>query len=553
MLLRLRITNFALIDDLELTFDRGMSVLTGETGAGKSVIIAALGLALGDRADREHIRYGTTRATVEATFSAEKMSRQYKDDFADYLPDGTFTVTREIDKDGGGKVKINGDVTTVARLKELTAPMAEVLGQHSNRLLLDEDNHMLFLDGFASLHEQREEVGMLFDQWERVHLELRKVRKSRDEMKRERELLLFQKKEIEDAAFEAGEEEDLNAERKRLDAARSLMEAADLVQAILGSEEQSPVDMLRAARKGIERMARFDDTLGEQVKQLTDLEYQIEDVRGYMEKYGASIEDNPQRLEEVNERLDEIYRVKQKYGGTVEATLKTLQQIKDKLNDRPDTDQLIRELEEKDAACREAYSEKAVQLSDVRRKAAKYLQKLVVKEMTELAIADGQFDSEFVHVEHPDGVLYKGQTLKPNVFGLERCRFLFTANPGEPLKSLVKTASGGEISRLLLALKGAELKNNELSHSLLVFDEVDVGIGGQTAIEVGRKIKKLSETSQVVVITHLHQIARLADHHYLAEKLESASDRVTINVTHLDGSALTAEIDRMVALPEDGA
>jgi len=409
---------------------------------------------------------------------------------------------------------------------------------------------MFFLDGFASIDEQREEVGMLFDQWERVHLELRRVRKSRDEIQNERELLLFQQKEIEDASLEMDEEERLNAERKILDSARGLMESADIVQSILGADEQSPIDALRAARKEIERMARIDDRLDEQVKLLTDLEYQIEDVRGAMEKYGASIEDNPQRLEEINERLDEIYRVKQKYGGSVETTLKTLQQIKDKLRDRPDTDQLIRELEEKEAACRDAYADKAVQLSDVRRKAARYLQRLVVKEMAELAIADGQFDSEFVHVEHPDGVMYKGQTLKPNSFGLERCRFLFSANPGEPLKSLVKTASGGEISRLLLALKGAELKNNELSHSLLVFDEVDTGIGGQTAVEVGRKIKRLAEKSQVIVITHLHQIARLADHHYLAEKHESANDRVTIDVTRLDGPSVHAEIDRMVALPD---
>jgi len=551
MLQRLRIVNFALIDDLELTFDRGLSVLTGETGAGKSVVVTALGLALGDRADREQVRHGTAKAIVEATFSTERMSRQYRETFADHLDGNAFTVTREIDLEGNSRVKINGASSTVTRLKELTIPLAEILGQHSNRLLLDEENHMLFLDGFASVHDLREEVGLRFDQWEKVAAELKRVRARRDELEKERELLLFQKKEIESARLENGEEDRLNNERRILDSSRALIESAGLVEAALGGEESSALDALRSARKELEKMAAVDDRLVNHVKQLTEIEYQVEDVRNLVERYGATVPDDPNRLDEINQRLDEIYRLKRKYGGTEEAVLKTLEQIREQLKDRPDTDSLIGELDAKEKSCRAAYSEKAVQLSEVRRKAAKYLQRLAVKEMAELAITDAQFDSEFLHIEHPDGVEYRGVKYKPLAYGLERCRFLFSANPGEPLKTLVKTASGGEISRLLLALKAAERKSNKASQGLLVFDEIDAGIGGQTAAEVGRKVKKLSENGQVLVITHLHQIARFADHHYLALKTGGSGDRVTITVTRLDGPAIAEEIDRMVALPQE--
>jgi DNA repair protein RecN (Recombination protein N) len=551
MLLRLKIQNFALVEDLEITLDRGMSVLTGETGAGKSVIVTALGLVLGDRADREHIRHGATRATVEATFSTERMSRQFKSDFGDYLDDGNFTVTRDIARDGSSKVRINGFVATVARLRELASPLAEILGQHSNRLLLDEENHLLFLDDFAGVSVLRTEVGELYTAWDKVRTELRSILRKRDELERERELLLFQKEEIDRAEIRVGEENELDQERRILDSSRALIESAGAIVAVLGGEDQSAIEAVRLARKELDKMVSVDESLASQARQIEEIDYLLEDLRGFVEKYGASVPDDPGRLEEINQRLDEIYQLKQKYGGSEEVILKARERIRQKLKDRPDTSALISRLEADEQACRTAYSEKALHLSEVRRKAARYLQTLVIKEMADLAIDKGKFDSEFVCEEQADGIEVRGQSIRPREYGLESCRFLFSANPGEPLKSLVKTASGGEISRLLLALKAAEKKNNELSHSLLVFDEVDAGIGGHTAIEVGQKIKALAGTSQVIVITHLHQIARLADHHYLAEKTGGRGKRVTIKVTKLDGVTLKAELDRMVALPPE--
>ena len=550
MLLRLDISSFALIDDVSLTFDKGLSVLTGETGAGKSVIVTALGLALGDRAEREHIRYGCSKATVDATFSAEWMSLEYKTTFADYLDNGLFTVSREILRDGSSKVRINGHSATLARLNELTSPLAEILGQHSSRLLLDEENHLSFLDSFAGAYGLRGEVNHLFEQWDDLRNELRQVRSRRETLERERELLLFQQKEITDAEVRLGEEEELTQERRILDSSRALMESSALIENLLNGEDQNLIDTLRAVRKEIDKMSAIDSSLAPQAKQLEELDFQLEDFRGAIEKYGASVPDDPTRLGEINTRLDELYRLKRKYGGSEESILDTLATIEQSLSESPDVSAHIEELEGREQEARERYTAKALQLSEMRAKGATYLQKLVVKEMSELAIDHGQFDSEFLYEDQADGIEIHGRTVKAHPYGLENCRFLFSANPGEPLKSLVRTASGGEISRLLLAIKAAEKKSNQSSHSLLVFDEVDAGIGGQTAVVVGTKIKKLARNCQVIVITHLHQIARQADHHYLAQKTGGRGRRVTINVVKLEGPDVLSELDRMVALPE---
>jgi DNA repair protein RecN (Recombination protein N) len=552
MLRRLKISNFALVEDLELSFDAGLSVLTGETGAGKSVIVTALGLVLGDRADREHIRHGSDKATVEAEFSVERMSPHYRKQFDDYLQENAFIVEREVSRDGNARVRINGAVATLARLRELTSPLAEILGQHSSRLLLEEENHLLFLDRFAAVDHDREEVSRLFFAWERARTELSRTERKRDELERERDLLLFQSKEIEAADIRPGEESELNRERRLLDSSRALMESAALIENGLSDEENGLIDGLQRIRTELEKMAAIDESLHTQASQAQELDYQLEDLRAFIERYGGSVPDDPQRIEEINLRLDEIYGLKRKYGGSEESILAALVDIREKLADRPDTAALIARLKAEESAGRAAYTDKALQLSEVRHKAAQYLKKLVVKEMAELAIDSGQFDTEFVYEDRDDGVKLNGRTVRPYEYGLESCRFLFSANPGEPLKSLVKTASGGEISRLLLAMKAAEKKSRDLAQSLLVFDEVDAGIGGQTALEVARKIRKLSETSQVLVVTHLHQIARLADHHYLAEKTAGRGKRVTIGVTRLDPDQVLAELKRMVALPDTG-
>lgn len=553
MLTRLVIQNIALVTEAELTFEPGMSALTGETGAGKSVIVTALGLALGERADKEYIRHGADKATVEATFNVDGLSSAYKTTFGDFIHDGTITVQREISRDGSSRVKINGGASTLGTLRDLTSPVAEIVGQHANQMLMDEQNHLLFLDGFASLDLLRQEVAELFDQWQKATFELRRTRDRRDNLAGERELLLFQKNEIEKANIKPGEEEEILRERKILDSARALISGSGAIQELLDGDAASVLNLIRQARRELDKMMQVDPYLEKPSSDLADVDYRIEDIRRTLEQYGGSIADDPARIDEINARLDEIYALKKKYGGSEEAILKTLDSINERLTDRPDTDEYIAELEERAERYRQAYTTKATELHDLRLKAASYLQKVVTKELGELAIDNGGFALEFLYEDDPNGVVLDGRGVRPTEVGLERGRFVFSANPGEPLKSLVKTASGGEISRVLLALKAAARKNAKLLHSLLVFDEVDAGIGGQTAVAVGEKIKKLSEDSQVIVVTHLHQIARLAKHHYAADKVKRSSGRLVITVAKLDYDGITRELSRMMALPDGKA
>ena len=551
MLKKLTIENIALVEKETLEFEPGLTVLTGETGAGKSVIVTALALILGERADREYIRHGADSAVIEAVFDTAKLPTRYKKDFSDYLTDNhLLTIRRDISKDGSSKVRIQNDLSTVTRLKELTSPIAEVIGQHANQMLMNEDNHLLFLDYFGSLDKSRENVAKIFKDWETAATDLRRIVKRKEQLIKERELLIFQRDEIEKAELRVGEEEELTLERKKLDAALDLMNAANTIEQILDGEEQSVIAGLRLARKELESMAAIDQTLEKTSKELAEIDFQIEDIRRAVEKYGASVQHDPARLEEINLRLDEIYKLKKKYGGSEEAVLLSLRDIQVQLKEKPNVDTLIVQLEKENTRLKKEYLNEALALSEARHKTADYLAKLVKKELTELAIDSGGFQFAFVYQNDPDGLPYKNKTVKPNAFGLETGRFMFSANPGEPLKSLVKTASGGEISRVLLALKAAEKKNKKLLHPLLVFDEVDAGIGGQTANEVAAKLKKISTDTQLIVITHLHQIARLADNHFVAEK-KTRKSRSVITVRALGQVDIKRELARMLALPEE--
>jgi len=537
MLRSLVLEDIALVEEASLALKPGLTVLTGETGAGKSVIVQGLSLALGGRAEKEYIRHGAESASVAAIF-------------ADPADGHETAVLREINLTGNSKVRIDDTAATVTQLRELVEPMAQILGQHAGQMLMDEDNHLEFVDIFAGLLPERDSVSRLFAEWRHAADELRRIRRRREQLINERELLLFQKNEIEQASVRVGEEEEIENERRILDSARDLMEAANQITEIIGGDDVSVLSMLAAARKELDRMAEIDTTLEKQSELLADLDFQLEDLRRFVEQYGSSVQDDPGRLEEINLRLDELYNLKKKYGGSEEAILSTLAKINEQLKDRPDIDGLIATLEKETDKHYKAYAAKAVRLTDSRRAAAAKLEKLVIGELKDLAIDRADFNCEFVYEDDESGVILNDRAVRPYEFGLERIRFLFSANPGEPIKPLVKTASGGEISRVLLALKTAELHNRGLRHSLLVFDEVDVGIGGRTANEVARKLKKLSEHCQVLVITHLHQIARLADHHFVAEKSVLKNKRTIITVRKLDPAAIKTELDRMVALPE---
>ncbi|NOY89191.1 MAG: DNA repair protein RecN, partial [FCB group bacterium] len=528
MLKRIEIENIALVEKVELNFDQGLTVLTGETGAGKSVIVTALSLILGERADREYVRSHCESGHIEAIFDISKMPSKYKTKFSNFIDENKIIIEREISRKGISKIKINNKPANLNQLKAITAPLAEIIGQHANQMLMNEENHLDFLDYFAALEDIKQIVAEKYREWEKATEELNKIKKKKEQLINEKELLLFQKKEIESAHITIGEEEQLITEKKILDSVRNLMMSASIIQKIMDSDENSALSLLNQTMKELDKMANVDNSLSSKVTALTDITYRLQDFSREMEQYGASLQDDPVRLEEINLRLDELYKLKKKYGGSEQSILDALDTIKNKLSQLPpDINSHIENLEEKCQTLFEEYAQEARALSDNRKKAANYLEKLVIKELKELAIPDGNFKFEFIYEDDPHGVIIDGKAVKPSANGLERGRILFSANPGEPLKSLIKTASGGEISRLLLALKSAEKKNNKLKRSLLVFDEVDAGIGGQTAFEVAKKLKKLSTDNQLLVITHLHQIAHEANHHFVARKITQENNRTS--------------------------
>lgn len=552
MLTKLSIQNLALVDNISLQFDKGLSVLTGETGAGKTVIVNALALTLGDRTDKDTIRFGFEKAIVEAEFDISKILPMNKELSKNYSDKKVIIITREFNRNGKGKIKINGEITSLTDLKKISTPLAEILSQHAGQRLMDEANHIDYLDNYASLNDLKESTSQKFYLWEKSYTELLNIQKKRDKLKDEYELLNFQRNEIKRANIEVGEEEKLIDEKRILDSARALIASSNLINEILSGEDNSINSMINIIEKELDNMSEVDNRLEKQSENLTDISYRINELSQFIEKYGSSIMDNPDRIEEINLRLDEIYNLKKKYGGSEESILVSLAEIEEKLSCAPtDIDVYINHLNEKSNNLFIDYGKTAIELSETRKKASIYLKKQVEKELEELAIDGAEFELELIYEDDPNGVIIDGRAVKPAPNGLETGRILFSANPGEPLKPLVKSASGGEISRVLLALKTAEQKNQKLSRSLLVFDEVDSGIGGKTAVEVGKKLKKLSVGNQVLVITHLHQIARLANHHYLADKLNNTSDgRSVIKVKILTDNDIKKELARMVSLPE---
>jgi DNA repair protein RecN (Recombination protein N) len=553
MLTKLSIQNLALVENITLQFDKGLSVLTGETGAGKSVIVNALALTLGERADKESIRFGFEKAIVTAEFDISRISITNKDMFKDYSEDNLIKISRELNRGGKGKIKINNKVISLSELKKIVTPLAEILSQHAGQKLMDEANHLDYLDNYASLNDLKKSTTQKYYLWEKAFSELTKIKKKRDLLKDEFELLSFQRKEIKQADIEIGEEEKLIDEKRILDSARVLIGSTNLINDILSGEDNSIISTINIIEKELDKMTEVDRKLEKQLENLTDISYKITEFSQFIEKYGSSIIDDPKRIDEINLRLDEIYNLKKKYGGSEESILNSLVEIEEKIASSPsDIDAFIDHLDDKAQKLFTDYSKTAVELSTTRKKATVYLKKQVEKELIELAIEGAEFGLELIYEDDPNGVILNSKAVKPGPHGLETARILFSANPGEPMKPLVKSASGGEVSRVLLALKTAEQKNQKLSRSLLVFDEVDSGIGGKTAVEVGKKLKKLASGNQVLVITHLHQIARLANHHYLADKLlNNANDgRAVINVQILSANGIKKELSRMVSLPE---
>ncbi len=550
MLLELRIENFALIERLTLEFEDGLIVLTGETGAGKSIIIDALGAALGERVETEEIRSGQEGARVQAVFDASNCSRALaalRGAGIEPEEDGMVILEREIRATGPNRCRINGKAVALSSLRAAGEHLVDIHGQHEHQTLIREENHLDFLDNFGrrAVHELRTEYA---GAWQRVQ-ELRQERARLTEDERTRaqriDFLRYQVQEIDEAGLEPDEEERLGVERVRLANAEKLRAGALAAGAVLGGEEDalSARDALSMARESVAEVVELDASMTEVLEQVDQASYLVEDACRQLIAYAEAAEADPERLEEVEQRLELIARLKRKYGSSVEEVLEARALAAQELERLAGSEERLAELE---AELRRAEAEAGVlagKLSKVRAQTAKKLSAAVEKEIAPLGMPKASFGVRLEREEAAAGLPVGGKRYAAGERGIDRVAFELTANPGEPRKPLAKVASGGELSRLMLAFKSLCSRGAEIP--TLIFDEIDAGIGGRTGHAVGAKLLSVARGTQVLCVTHLPQIARLADQHVRIVK-ETKGRRTTVRAEVLGPDERIADVARLL-------
>ena len=563
MLIELNIANFAIIDELTLRFHPGFNVLTGETGAGKSIIIDAVTLLLGGRADTSFVRSGSNRARIEGSFRLSEEVRTIIDPILEREgldgdePD-ILILGREIRSNGRSFCRVNGSTVNLSILEEVAQPLVDIHGQSEHLSLLKVRQHQRFLDRYAGLDNQRLELAAEVRQLRQVRQELNSLLQDQQRLARRIDQLTFQVEEIEAADLQPGEEEELNIERNRLANAEQLSQLAGELYRLLiegDGDEQSPAtDLLGQAARLIGSLVKLDDTWDEQRQLIDGLVYQLEDLGGTVRAYSENIDFNPSRLQEVEERLGLIFNLKRKYGDTIAEIIEFGQKAQAELDTLSHSEERIDELREEEERLRHKIGQVALALSNARRQASQALAEGVVAQLADLGMDQADFsvqiewsdDSDGVYVETGDGQ----RILACDERGLDRIEFLIAPNPGEPPKPLVKVASGGETSRTMLALKTVLASADETP--TLIFDEIDQGIGGRVGGVVGRKLWGLAHQGdhQVLCVTHLPQIAAYGDAHYHVAK-QVVKNRTQTGVRTLADDDRVEELAQMLGTPSD--
>jgi DNA repair protein RecN (Recombination protein N) len=536
MLLELRIRNLAIIEVLDLAFSKGLNILTGETGAGKSIILNAVHLLLGDRVTDELVRSSEEEAIVEALFDVSKNGKardKMREKDLDPGKEGdtdSLLVKRIISRSGRGKAYLNGNLANLAMVAEICGELLSIYGQHEHQSLQRVETHVEFLDEFGELIGLRGEFESRFRQFLSISEEIEMLRGERERRGRERELMAFQSQEIGAAELRIGEDGGLKEERSILAHARKLMEFARGAEERLYGEEGSVIEKVQAILHQGHELATIDPALSQPLRSLESTLIQLQETALNLREYSGRMEVNPDRLEEIESRLEEIELLKRKYGSTVEAVLLFKEKIDEALRSLTSEDERLSQLEGSLKPVEEAMLGLGRRLTEERKKASKNLRGSVEKELASLGMKKTTFE-----------ILIEAAPPSPR--GLDRVEFLISPNVGEPVKPLARIASGGELSRIMLAMKKILAKVG--GRQVLVFDEVDSGIGGATAEVVGRKLKELSRDHQILCVTHLPQIASFADVHHSVRK-ETRSGRTLTRVDRLEGEGITDEVARML-------
>jgi DNA repair protein RecN (Recombination protein N) len=548
VLVELRLENYAVVDNLAVEFAPGLNLLTGETGAGKSILIDALALLLGEKASPDVIRSGADKATISAVFevdgAAEKIVAEVLENNGVDLEADSVILRREIATGGKGRVFVNNQPATVAVLRQLAPHLAIIHAQNESLLSFDAAARLRLLDAFASL--PIDATAEAFSKWKSIRNRIAELEQDEQDRLRLVDLWTFQRREIDNARLQSGEDERLETEKRVLANAEKIHSAAMNAFDLLYEGDASTSASLRAAQKHIEELARYEPKFRETLATLENARIGVEDAGASLRDYAGNIEASPEHLAEVEGRLASLDRLKRKYGPTLEDVMKLGVEVSRKLSEMENKDEVLRQLQSQLAQAAEEYLNAARLISKKRYEAARRLEKIVEAEINDLAMKSS------LHID-VNGSDEEGNWTPA---GFDRVAYMISTNPGEPLRPLEQIASGGELSRVMLALKasveaasakkGTGGRASAPAQRTLVFDEIDIGIGGRAAEAVGKKLKSLARSNQVLCVTHLPQIATFADHHYVIEK-QAVGGRTRTTVRPISGEERTEEVARMLS------
>lgn len=535
MLTHIHIWNFAIVEALDIELEPGLSVLTGETGAGKSILLDALGLALGDRADNSVIRHGESRAEISVTFdthqapNAEAWLKKHELD-----SEHECIIRRTVSEKGPSKAFINGKPATVQQLRELAEMLVDLHGQHEHQSLMKADIQQQLLDDYANHSDLLSKVNNYFKQWNKLNSEFKQLTSTKNEQDHRLDLLRYQVKELETLNIQAGESNELDIEYKRLSNASQLLQTTEqALHALEENDKGSISEQLNHFTLALQQLGKTDNKLNDIAALLDNAMIQINEASSELHQYTDNLELDPQRLSYLDERISSIHNLSRKHQAEPDVLPELLEQLQNELDSIENADIHIETLQQDIKSAADSYQQSADALSKSRTKAAKSLSSKVSESMQELGMENGSFQVALN--------LYDKDSFHAN--GNEQIEFLVSANPGQPPKPLTKVASGGEISRISLAIQVIAAQATRIP--TLIFDEVDVGIGGRVAEIVGLKLKELAGHRQVICVTHLAQVAALGDHHLQVSKQSDSATTIS-QINYLDKPLRVKELARMM-------
>ena len=530
MLSLLHIENIAVIERSDISFDQGFNVLTGETGAGKSIIIDAISAILGERAYRDMIRTGNNKASVRAVFTEVPRLSWFEDNGVEYDPE--TVIQREVYLDGKNVCRVNGSLVSVSILRKLGTQLINIHGQHDSATLFDEANHLAFLDSFAANENLRVDYTEKYEAVSRLRREIERMTMDEGEKLRRMETLKYQIREIEKADLRPGEDEELEERRKLLQNSEKIADGMnEAVDNVYGSDDaDGAASMLAAAERALARISRYSDHISSLHERVADLMYQVQDIAEEVRDARDDLAYSADELEEIESRLDVIHKLRRKYGVTCADILEYLDKAKKELDEMEFADDHLEKLKKKLTKAEKTAWDAAFSLRENRKTAAEFMAGRILTELAQLDMPKVRFSCEFAE-----------QDLTPN--GADAVAFYMSANTGEALKPMSKVASGGELARIMLAMKNVLAERDQVN--TLIFDEVDTGVSGRAAQKVAEKLRAVAEHKQVLCVTHLPQLAALANTHLLIAKAEREG-RTYTTVTPLDIEGRKKELARII-------